>query len=346
METVATFKHACIDTGMQDRTLKFRLQGKSAHYITRTTFLNSLDEQGVYDVAGMWKGEDNLEFFVSFRSESSVQLLKAVSVFDVYKDVRAVVTNPHECIQVVRFYWVPVYVSNDVFTDYLETKDLKVVTEEILKDENGLPGGVRQFKVLGTKQAISKLPHLLDFSLYNFQSLVKVPGRDPMCLRCRRLGHLRNQCPELEEARNRRAQHQQRGNTGYRGWEKPRAAKPTTEDDQVSIDSDSENDEKETNDNVKSKENNDNEDDTEQKSQEVNNEVINENDDKNENDGDENENESTEKDNEETDDEKKDDVLMKDEETLACSQKCSFDDKHANRKLRSKAKSKKGKEKQ
>lgn len=353
METVQTFKHSCIDTGLQDRTLKFRLQGPSAHFITRTTFLESLDALGIYDIVGMWKGEDNLEYFVAFRTTDSVEHLKQVSVFDVYKEVRAVVTNPHECIQVVRFYWVPVYVSNECFIDYLETKDLKVITNEILKDENGLPSGVRQFKVLGTKQAISKLPHLLDFSLYNFQSLVRVPGRDPMCLRCRRLGHLRSQCPELEESRQRRGQ-QQRGRPGYRGWEKPpppqAAPKPSEKDAEVSNDSDSDEDKdvSENDQNVSSHEeitddeiHNDEEKDK-QNIQETNGETVkNQTEDK----GNPNDIDISEKDSEDTNKEKTDDILMKDDDNIACTQNSSFRDKHSNRKLRSEAKEKKKKKK-
>ena len=349
METVQTFKHSCIDTGLQDRTLKFRLQGPSAHFITRTTFLESLDALGIYDIVGMWKGEDNLEYFVAFRTSDSVEHLKQVSVFNVYKEVKAVVTNPHECIQVVRFYWVPVYVSNECFIDYLETKDLKVVTNEILKDENGLPSGVCQFKVLGTKQAISKLPHLLDFSLYNFQSLVRVPGREPMCLRCRRLGHLRSQCPELEESRQRRGQ-QQRGRNGYRGWEKPTPPPAATTEKEVEVSDDSDSDEgKSVNENIEN----------ETSHEEVNvDETINEEEKDKENiqetnvevekskiDGTGNQNVSDISDKDSGNTDENSEILMKDDDTIACTQNSSFNDKHSIRKHRSEVKDKKKKKK-
>ena len=70
METIRSFKHAFLDMGMQDRTLRFRLQGPGslAYHITRETFLTSLHSIGAADIEGLWKCEDVLEFFVTFRS--------------------------------------------------------------------------------------------------------------------------------------------------------------------------------------------------------------------------------------------------------------------------------------
>ena len=50
--------------------------------------------------------------------------------------------------------------------------------------------------VVGNRREIDNLPHILDCPQHNFQTLIKVPGRDPMCLKCRKLGHLRSQCTE------------------------------------------------------------------------------------------------------------------------------------------------------
>ena len=343
METVKTFKQSCINLDLQDRTLKFRLQGPGAHFITRTTFLNSLDSQGAYDVERMWKGEDNLEYFVAFNSIESVKYLKEVSVFPVYKDVKAVVTNANEIIQFVRFYWVPLYVSNECFVDYLEAKNLKVITQEVVKDEHNLPSGIRQFKVLGIKKDVISLPHLVDFSLYQFQSLLKVQGRDPMCLRCRQIGHLRNQCPELHESRARRAEMERRNqNLQKRGWEVPRPADSKKGD--VSTDSDSEkgsgNEDPEISmntvrnsvENEEDKEDNDKtltENDIKDTQEPVEAQKI---DKKNENEKSDDRNQVSDKGNEHSDDDNDTDlsVLMNEDDTIASTQESSFSDKHSN----------------
>ena len=353
METVRTFKHSCIDLSMQDRTLKFRLQGPGAHFITRQTFTTSLDHQGIYDAEGMWKGEDNLEYFVAFRSKESVEALKDISVFHVYKDVKAITTNPNESIQFVRLYWVPLYVSNETFVDYFEAKGLKVITEEIIKDETGLQSGIRQFKVLGTKKAVIELPHLLDFPLYNFQSLVKVQGRDPMCLKCRRLGHLRNQCPEVQEERARRAEFQRRrGNA--RGWEsqsqkQPSEKKPSSDSDSSKEASGDEETLKETE--VNSSESKVNEDndgdktiiDNDEKDDDISGAqaTVEEEQTKNNDDKLSDIDEQSEHDNETSEDERDDDVLMNDDDSISGTQPSSFKDKHSNRVLRSTKKKKK-----
>ena len=331
---------SCINLDLQDRTLKFKLQGPGAHYITRTTFLNSLDSQGAYDVEGMWKGEDNLEYFVAFNSIESVNYLKEVSVFNVYKDVKAVVTNPNEVIQFVRFYWVPLYVSNECFTDYLEAKHLKVITNEVVKDEHNLPSGIRQFKALGTKKDVFSLPHMVDFSLYHFQSLLKVQGRDPMCLRCRQIGHLRNQCPELQESRARRAEFQRRNqNLPKRGWEVPRPAdeQKATGAGDVSIDSDS--DKGSGNEDPDITMNTERNDVNEDVDKVDNDKTLTENDfeaaDKsveslNEIEKSDDKNELSDKGNANSDDENDSSVLMNDDDTIASTQQSSFDDKHSN----------------
>ncbi|KAM7310352.1 inosine-uridine preferring nucleoside hydrolase [Ixodes scapularis] len=40
--------------------------------------------------------------------------------------------------------------------------------------------------------SVSKIPHLL--TIYGCQSLLLIPGRPPLCLRCNRVGHIRRQC--------------------------------------------------------------------------------------------------------------------------------------------------------
>ncbi|XP_077534780.1 uncharacterized protein LOC144146726 [Haemaphysalis longicornis] len=40
--------------------------------------------------------------------------------------------------------------------------------------------------------SVSSIPHMLD--VYGIQSLVLIPGRPPLCLRCSRTGHVRLQC--------------------------------------------------------------------------------------------------------------------------------------------------------
>lgn len=40
--------------------------------------------------------------------------------------------------------------------------------------------------------SVNSLPHLLD--VYGQQSLILIPGRPPLCLRCNRVGHIRRQC--------------------------------------------------------------------------------------------------------------------------------------------------------
>ena len=361
METIRSFKHAFLDMGMQDRTLRFRLQGPGslAYHITRETFLTSLHSIGAADIEGLWKCEDVLEFFVTFRSAETVAGLKEHPVFDVYKGVKAYVTKANESVQFVKFYWVPLYVKNDIFVDYLESKNLKVVSHEVMKDEHGLNSGVRQFRVLGTKVAVNKLPHLLDFQLYNFQTLVRVPGREPMCLKCKMLGHLRNSCPQLKEMQAARASAQQQRASANRRWENlnnhsqyqrqqqasrsPSESSRSTSDSEVEFAENDRETERTTDDRdnidaqVKNTENNENEnkDTTEENDENENKDSQVENDESQNKDDKDLDNSYVE--NDEMNDSKDSDfpVLYQADGSIACTQTAYFDEKRSKRKLRS-----------
>ncbi|KAL8572193.1 hypothetical protein ACOMHN_049369 [Nucella lapillus] len=61
---------------------------------------------------------------------------------------------------------------------------------------DGLYNGVRSFRLMGSKTQWDDLPHVMNFIDYGFQGLLKVTGRVPLCLRCKKLGHQRAQCDQ------------------------------------------------------------------------------------------------------------------------------------------------------
>ena len=196
MFSFTSYKRNYINFDVKNLTLRFRLTGKGAALVSRQTFFVAVEKTGITDVLGFWKAEDPYECFVSFGSKESADFLKNIQVFRVNQDVEAFVTDEDDTIQEIKFMWVPMYISNELFEEYLHLEGFRILSENIIKDSvDGKPNGTRAFKIIGNKTKMRNLPHLINFSSYGFQSLLRVPGREPLCLKCKGFGHLRFNCP-------------------------------------------------------------------------------------------------------------------------------------------------------
>ncbi|KAK8767363.1 hypothetical protein V5799_005856 [Amblyomma americanum] len=112
------------------------------------------------------------------------------------KKCYCVVTDPNKRELVFRVHWVSFYVSNEsVQKDFQEFGEVTDVTREQwnspgFEDVESTIQLVRM--VLKEELSIDDLPHM--FKFYGGQVLVVVPGRPPICLRCKRTGHIRRDC--------------------------------------------------------------------------------------------------------------------------------------------------------
>ena len=197
MFTFSSYKRNYINFDIKNLTLRFRLKGKGAALVNRQTFFSAVEKTGITDVLGFWKAEDPYECFASLGSKESADYLIGLGIVPVNNEVEAYVTSEDDVVEEIKFMWVPLYVSDELFEEFLGLSGFKILSSKLIKDQvDGKPNGTRVFKVIGNKAKMRSLPHLVDFSSYGFQSLVKVPGRDPLCLKCKGFGHLRFNCPQ------------------------------------------------------------------------------------------------------------------------------------------------------
>ena len=195
MFSFSAFNVKYIDYNLKDLTLRFRLRGRKAAFVSRQTFFTCVEAAGITDILGVWKGEDPYECFISVASQDSADTLKDKSKIKVNDEVDAYITDADDVIEEVKFLWVPLYISNELFEEFLTCNRLQVLSSDTLKDGvDGKPNGTRVVRVLGNKKRLLSLPHLIDFTSYGFQSLIKIPGREPLCLKCKGYGHLRFAC--------------------------------------------------------------------------------------------------------------------------------------------------------
>ena len=94
-----------------------------------------------------------------------------------------------------RVHWAPVYITNNVIHetlgDYAEVKSLK---HEVYTDAglDGIATGVRKVLMVGDRHQV---PHVLEVvdpdTAEVWKCLVTIAGRPPLCLRCKKIGHVR-----------------------------------------------------------------------------------------------------------------------------------------------------------
>ena len=95
--------------------------------------------------------------------------------------------------RMVRVHWLPVYIPDEVVRDLLSPLKVLGITPEKSSTE-GFYNGVRRLRVEGA--GVDNLPHVVTvrYAGESFPCLLTVPGRPPMCFRCRQIGHLRGEC--------------------------------------------------------------------------------------------------------------------------------------------------------
>ena len=143
----------------------------------------------------------NFEWHVTVRTEAAKEKLldkerlvvKETCVFH----VRALVSP----LTRVRVHWAPYYLPMGVIARQLARHGEVVATSWETGPKEGeyaIPTGVRVFTMKGVK--VADVPHLITVALGDevggdtAELLVTIPGRKPLCLRCRRVGHVRRDC--------------------------------------------------------------------------------------------------------------------------------------------------------
>ncbi|XP_042146880.1 uncharacterized protein LOC121836152, partial [Ixodes scapularis] len=168
-------------------------------------FVGPLNQVGVReDVAGLGAFQMGHVWLLKLHTASAKEKLLREGTMLV-KGRPCLVIDPEKRELKVKVHWVAFDVTADALRRAFETYgEVKGVTREKwriegLADVDSTTVIVRM--VLREGVTPESLPHQL--RLYGGPLLVVVPGRAPVCLRCRRTGHIRRDCrvPRCEECR-------------------------------------------------------------------------------------------------------------------------------------------------
>ncbi|XP_049269920.1 uncharacterized protein LOC125757798 [Rhipicephalus sanguineus] len=118
---------------------------------------------------------------------------------------RCVVIDPEPTEVKMKLLWLPerledIYV-HEAFQPFGKIKSISAETWRVSEMEQMRTLNRDVVLALGDGVRVSDIPHLL--SVCGLQSLVLIPGRPPLCLRCNKVGHIRRHCrtPRCEDCR-------------------------------------------------------------------------------------------------------------------------------------------------
>jgi len=139
----------------------------------------------------------NQEWYITMTSVENKDLLLGLGTLTV-KDKQFSIKSADNRKFTARVHWGPVYVTNAEIEAALSNYAEVTAISHIMSREKGFENvatGVRSVVMVGNRHQV---PHLLSVTdpdtKETWQLLVTIPGRPPMCLKCRYTGHVRKDC--------------------------------------------------------------------------------------------------------------------------------------------------------
>ncbi|XP_040067689.1 uncharacterized protein LOC115314074 [Ixodes scapularis] len=160
----------------------------------RLGVIGHIEALGAYQMNHLW--------MVTFKTEEAKLRLVTAKELEV-KGKRCIVVDPENADVRMKLHWLPFHASDETVRRALEPfGKVQDLTREKWKAEGfiGVQSTTRLVR-LSLKEGVTleRIPHQLRIAGGNV--LVVIPGRDPLCLRCKGTGHIRRECrvPRCDE---------------------------------------------------------------------------------------------------------------------------------------------------
>ncbi|XP_064471327.1 uncharacterized protein LOC135385758 [Ornithodoros turicata] len=137
----------------------------------------------------------NHVWIVTFHSEAEKEKLRQVGELKV-KGRRCMIIDPNSSEVTLKLHWIPMNVSDEVVRRALSTYGK---TTDMVREKWRLPGleGVEtttRSVTIQLKDGVSTESIPYQLKIMGVTVLISVPGKPPLCLRCKQVGHIRSQC--------------------------------------------------------------------------------------------------------------------------------------------------------
>lgn len=155
--------------------------------LKRIAVLNDIVALGAFQMNHVW--------LATLRtSEAKERLVSSKEL--VVKNLRCVIIDPSTTEVRVRLHWVPYHVHDDAVRRLLEPYGKVIEVGREMWRVEGFQGieSTTRFVRMTLKSGLTPddMPHQL--RLHGANTLIIIPGRVPVCLRCKRAGHIRREC--------------------------------------------------------------------------------------------------------------------------------------------------------
>ncbi|KAH3804358.1 hypothetical protein DPMN_132642 [Dreissena polymorpha] len=187
-----------INKGWMERTLKIQgTRGASMAAVINLLRANGFTEHHIDAVASGPPG--SLSYDVVFTEKAKMmEFIEDVPSGGLTHDgVKYFFQSYGKQLVDVRVHWLPVFIDNRVLEEMFGIFGSVISVKHETMDMEGFHviSGVRVVRLQMDEEAKNSIPHLLNFAC-GAKALLTVRGRQPLCLRCMNLGHIRGSCPE------------------------------------------------------------------------------------------------------------------------------------------------------
>jgi hypothetical protein len=181
------------DMEMMRRSIKLQKVGFGR--AATADVINLLKQNGIRpeDIETFSSGEDGTS--VTFKDADKLRLVSNLNIQG--KQFR--VTEFGKQTLAIKIHWLPVFVGEPCIKAMLASYGKVIKVERLKSQLGGLSVYNGQWFVSLEVDEVEKnnLPHLFKFACGS-RALLTVRGRPPICLRCLKVGHVRNSCPGWE----------------------------------------------------------------------------------------------------------------------------------------------------
>ena len=162
-----------------------------------TDSLNEILECLKIHVASFGPLARNSEWCLTLKSDAAKDLMMSAGTLKV-RGCKFYVRSADKTQFAARVHWAPAFIPNAAIAKVLgESFKVQSIAMETstCKGFEAIPTGIRRLVLTGVKDEI---PHV--FTIINpntqekFELLITIPGRSPLCFKCKHTGHYRSEC--------------------------------------------------------------------------------------------------------------------------------------------------------